>query len=386
MLKRELLWDPCLDIVGLRVPNYFVDRSSQQSVNELAAVTRLSADLATSDVAVIFPEGTRSSDTKRKRAVEKIRDQSPERVAATEGLRHLIPVRPSGTLALLEGAPCADIVIAWHTGFDGLSTFGGVIAALGRSDVHIVFRARRLQRSSLPDVNVGWLDDIWVKMDREGRTTKENTMNELLLAALTIAILMVATWLISVAIKDASIVDISWGLGFATVATVLWIADDSKSNLDTLLWLMTLLWGLRLCLYLARRNLGHGEDYRYVAMRKRWGSAFPLISFLTVYTLQGTLMWVVSLPIQLSHSAEGSIGVLAVIGVVLWAVGLYFEVVGDIHSLDLRQTQRIKEKCLTQVCGDTATSQLLWRCMCGGELRSSHARSVLACGGSLVPL
>ena len=156
-------------------------------------------------------------------------------------------------------------------------------------------------------------------------------MNELLLAALTIAILMVATWLISVAIKDASIVDISWGFGFATVATVLWIADDSKSNLDTLLWLMTLLWGLRLCLYLARRNLGHGEDYRYVAMRKRWGSAFPLISFLTVYTLQGTLMWVVSLSIQLSHRAEGSIGVLAVIGVVLWAIGLYFEVVGDIQ-------------------------------------------------------
>ena len=156
-------------------------------------------------------------------------------------------------------------------------------------------------------------------------------MNEQLLAALTIAILMVATWLISVAIKDASIVDISWGFGFATVATVLWIADDSKSNLDTLLWLMTLLWGLRLCLYLARRNLGHGEDYRYVAMRKRWGSAFPLISFLTVYTLQGTLMWVVSLSIQLSHRAEGSIGVLAVIGVVLWAIGLYFEVVGDIQ-------------------------------------------------------
>ena len=167
VLKRELLWDPCLDIVGLRVPNYFVDRGSQQSASELAAVTKLSADLATSDVAVIFPEGTRSSDAKRKRAVEKIRDQSPERVAATEGLRHLIPVRPSGTLALLEGAPCADIVIAWHTGFDGLSTFGGVITALGRSDLQVVFRARRLQRSSLPDVNVGWLDDIWVKMDRE---------------------------------------------------------------------------------------------------------------------------------------------------------------------------------------------------------------------------
>ncbi|MGA1036358.1 MAG: DUF1295 domain-containing protein, partial [Ilumatobacteraceae bacterium] len=78
-------------------------------------------------------------------------------------------------------------------------------------------------------------------------------MNELLLAAITIAVLMVTTWLISVAMKDASIVDITWGLGFATVATVLWIADDAKSGLDTLLWLMALLWGLRLCVYLARR-------------------------------------------------------------------------------------------------------------------------------------
>ena len=156
-------------------------------------------------------------------------------------------------------------------------------------------------------------------------------MNELLLAALTIAVLMVGTWLISVVIKDASIVDITWGLGFATVATVLWIADDSRSSLDTLLWIMTLTWGLRLCLYLARRNLGHGEDYRYVAMRKRWGPAFPVISFLTVYTLQGTLMWVVSLPVQLSHRQEGSIGVLAIIGVALWLVGFYFESVGDLQ-------------------------------------------------------
>jgi len=156
-------------------------------------------------------------------------------------------------------------------------------------------------------------------------------MNELLLAALTIAVLMVGTWLISVVIKDASIVDITWGLGFATVATVLWIADDSRSSLDTLLWIMTLTWGLRLCLYLARRNLGHGEDYRYVAMRKRWGPAFPVISFLTVYTLQGTLMWIVSLPVQLSHRQEGSIGALAIIGVVLWLVGFYFESVGDLQ-------------------------------------------------------
>jgi steroid 5-alpha reductase family enzyme len=66
-------------------------------------------------------------------------------------------------------------------------------------------------------------------------------------------------------------------------------------------------------------------------MRKRWGPAFPIISFATVYLLQGTLMWVVSLPLQLSHRAEGSIGVLAIVGVILWAVGVYFEAVGDLQ-------------------------------------------------------
>jgi 1-acyl-sn-glycerol-3-phosphate acyltransferase len=167
VLKRELLWDPCLDIVGLRVPNYFVDRGSRQSEHELAAVGALGGDLGPTDVAVIFPEGTRSSSAKRQSAINRIREQSPERLFATEGLRHLIPVRPSGSLALVNGAPSADVVVAWHTGFDGLSTFGGVLRALVDDEVEIVFRARRIGRASIAEVGVAWLDEIWAKMDGE---------------------------------------------------------------------------------------------------------------------------------------------------------------------------------------------------------------------------
>lgn len=167
VLKRELLWDPCLDIVGLRVPNYFVDRGSRQSEHELAAVGALGGDLGPTDIAVIFPEGTRSSSAKRESAINRIREQSPERLFATEGLRHLIPVRPSGSLALVNGAPSADVVVAWHTGFDGLSTFGGVLRALVDDEVEIVFRARRIGRASIAEVGVAWLDEIWAKMDGE---------------------------------------------------------------------------------------------------------------------------------------------------------------------------------------------------------------------------
>ena len=167
VLKRELLWDPCLDIVGLRVPNYFVDRGSHQSDRELESVRYLARDLVVNDVAVIFPEGTRSSPAKRKRAIERIREQSPNRLPHVENLQHLIPVRPSGTVALLEGAPNADVITAWHTGFDGLSTFGGVYRALGEGRVHIKFSARRIPRSSIGSIDVTWLDQIWAKMDKE---------------------------------------------------------------------------------------------------------------------------------------------------------------------------------------------------------------------------
>ena len=154
----------------------------------------------------------------------------------------------------------------------------------------------------------------------------------LLTAAITIVVLMLTTWLISLAIKNASIVDIVWGLGFVLVswAVKLAVGDDGNSGRQWLLVAMTTLWGLRLAGYLAWRNLGHGEDYRYRAMRKHHGPKFPIISLYTVFGLQGALMWVVSLPVQLGQADRSpDVGVLAFVGIAVYAIGLFFEVVGD---------------------------------------------------------
>jgi steroid 5-alpha reductase family enzyme len=149
-------------------------------------------------------------------------------------------------------------------------------------------------------------------------------------AAIVIVVLMVSTWAISVAVKNASIVDIVWGLGFVLVA---WGVNLTADGLDARQWvltLMTTIWGLRLCLYLAWRNHGKGEDFRYRAMRKRWGPRFWLISLGTVFGLQGVLMWIVSLPVQLGQAdSTPDLGVLTWIGLAVWALGLSFEVVGD---------------------------------------------------------
>ena len=152
----------------------------------------------------------------------------------------------------------------------------------------------------------------------------------MLASALAIVTVMLTTWVISVMIKNASIVDIVWGLGFVVVAWTVRLTVDGDPARQNLLTVLVTLWGLRLALYLAKRNIGHGEDFRYVLMRRKHGARFPLVSLYTVFAFQGALMWVVSLPVQLGQADDGvSVGPLAVIGVLLWVVGFVFETVGD---------------------------------------------------------
>ena len=155
----------------------------------------------------------------------------------------------------------------------------------------------------------------------------------MLVAAIVIALLIVSTWVASVILQNASIVDIVWGLGFVLVAWVVRSSvDDGNAARQWLIVTMTTIWGLRLAIHLFARNLGKGEDFRYRAMRKHYGARFPLISLVTVFLLQGALMWAVSLPLQLGQQdATPSLGVIATLGVVLWLVGMFFESLGDLQ-------------------------------------------------------
>jgi steroid 5-alpha reductase family enzyme len=151
-------------------------------------------------------------------------------------------------------------------------------------------------------------------------------------AAITIAVIMVSTWILSLVLKNASIVDIVWGLGFAVTSCVLAITIDGDRTRQVLLAVMVSVWGLRLAGYLAKRNIGHGEDWRYKAMRKKKGASFGIVSLVTVFGLQGVLMWVVSLPVMFGNAdSSPGVGPLAVMGIMAWITGLAFEAVGDLQ-------------------------------------------------------
>ncbi len=139
-----------------------------------------------------------------------------------------------------------------------------------------------------------------------------------------------ALWIASLVLRDASIVDIFWGPGFALIALVsAWVADGSLARRLLLLAMVTA-WGLRLGLHLYRRNWGHGEDFRYQRMRAHHGRRFPIVSLATVFGLQAGLQWIVSLPVQIAMLApEPGLGALDLVGVAVFAVGLAFETIGD---------------------------------------------------------
>ena len=165
-------------------------------------------------------------------------------------------------------------------------------------------------------------------------------------------------WAIGVAVKDASLVDIFWGFGFLLVASVCLYLAPVKTPYLILLAALPIIWGLRLTLYLGKRNLGHGEDKRYVNMQKRAAKkgmsemAWRLRSLLTIFFGQGVLIMIVSAPVWVAmatgieyapincvappcHAQSDiimghiNIGIFAILGVALWLIGFLFEAIGD---------------------------------------------------------
>jgi steroid 5-alpha reductase family enzyme len=150
-------------------------------------------------------------------------------------------------------------------------------------------------------------------------------------SAAAVALYMTAVWLLSLRLRDASIADVFWGPGFALVALVS-AAISAPSARGALLAALASVWGLRLALHIGARWRRKGEeDRRYQAMRAGWGRRFPLASLFTVFLLQGALLWVVSLPLQAGAALGASrpLGPLDLAGMLLFAIGLGFDALGD---------------------------------------------------------
>jgi steroid 5-alpha reductase family enzyme len=164
-------------------------------------------------------------------------------------------------------------------------------------------------------------------------------MNLFLLTAFLLLCFMTLVFLLALRLKDNSIVDVAYGLGFVLIGWSGWVAYGSDEARQLLLLAMVSLWGLRLAGHIALRKQNEdGEDPRYRQWRETWGSTFVWRSFLQIYLLQGTVIYLVALPLLLViHDAGGPLGWLDMLGVLIWLFGFVFEAVGDWQLLKFKR-------------------------------------------------
>jgi 1-acyl-sn-glycerol-3-phosphate acyltransferase len=167
VLKRRLLLDPCLDVLGHRLPNRFTRRSSLER-DEVSAVGRLASGLGPQDGVLIYPEGTRFTPEKRAQVIERLAASArPELAERARALRNVLPPRLGGTLALLDAAPDADVLVIAHHGFEGSALPRDLWRGrlIGQT---LTAKAWRVPAAEIPagrDDRVDWLYEQWRRVD-----------------------------------------------------------------------------------------------------------------------------------------------------------------------------------------------------------------------------
>ncbi|MEW6209875.1 MAG: 1-acyl-sn-glycerol-3-phosphate acyltransferase [Acidobacteriota bacterium] len=165
VLKRELLWDPCIDIVGNRLENRFLRRGPGDSER----VGELMDGLSSDEGVIIYPEGTRFRESKRAGALANLRHTlDADLFEKAKAFQYVLPPRPGGTLALLEKNQGADIIFCAHTGLESVVDLRDILhGTLIRREIRVRFW--RVDFDAVPksrEERLRWLYDEWAKVDR----------------------------------------------------------------------------------------------------------------------------------------------------------------------------------------------------------------------------
>ncbi len=168
-------------------------------------------------------------------------------------------------------------------------------------------------------------------------------------ASLLILLSVTILWIVSVIITNASIVDIFWGFAYVLVNAFYFFSLSEWHIRNMLLFVLVTIWGLRLTLYLAHRNWGKGEDFRYREFRQKYGpKRYWWISFFQTFLLQGILVMLISLPLLATqfNTTDSTLHLFDYLGVGLWLIGFMFEAGGDYQLARFKSNPANKGKVL----------------------------------------
>jgi 1-acyl-sn-glycerol-3-phosphate acyltransferase len=166
VFKQELAIDPCVDLIGHRLPHAVLDTSDREECE--AQITQITAGLGRRDVLLLFPEGGNFSEERRRGALRTLRRKGRRREAAkAQQMTHVLPPRPTGALVALRSNPAAGVVFAAHTGL-GLAANPGDLwrdMPIGRTLRTRMWLVPADERPTDPDAQVEWLYGWWKRLD-----------------------------------------------------------------------------------------------------------------------------------------------------------------------------------------------------------------------------
>ena len=158
---------------------------------------------------------------------------------------------------------------------------------------------------------------------------------------------MTLWFLISLLKERNDVADIAWGLGFVLLAWTSFFLSGASGMRGLLVDVLVSIWGFRLGWHIHARHRGKPEDFRYQTWRREWGRWFRARSYAQIYMLQGTLLFLVSLPVLIvNHRPSGALGSLEVLGFCVWLVGFLFESVGDAELARFTRDRKNRGKIL----------------------------------------
>ena len=146
----------------------FITRSPEDLEAELGPIRELAGRIDEDAVGVIFPEGTFFTEARKERIVTSLEQRDPRHADQARAMEYVLPPRPAGTLALLDGAPDADVIVFGHVGFEQFGSIGRILANSGNGQ-GVILKAWRFDRAEVPEdeaERIDWLFDRWSDLDR----------------------------------------------------------------------------------------------------------------------------------------------------------------------------------------------------------------------------
>lgn len=166
-------------------------------------------------------------------------------------------------------------------------------------------------------------------------------------AAVIAGVLLTAVWLLSLLKRDTGIMDVAYPLAAAVPVVVLIAQRGTWSPHEIVTAALVAVWSMRMSLHIGLRNAGHGEDGRYAAWRRRFGPHWWWWSFFQIFMMQGVTVWLWSLGL-IGAVAAGprDLGWQHGLAVLLFAIGFYFQVVGDLQLQHFKKTRTDRSQVL----------------------------------------